>query len=407
MSHQSTTSRNRRHRPWEGAGAGALFMIAALCVLADQTCADAPTPFAASVLNYNPAPGQFVNSSTFNDPARALGPPVGGGTLSPNLSSLVTLGGFGGSITLGFASPIVNLPPSPTNRLGLDVIVFGNAIYSAGNPNRRFAEAATVEVSFDTNDNGLADDAWYLIPGSHLPATPNAWPLVRSTQVWDADTDDTTYPPASPMFVPPSAPSPPQTFITNAFRLTTPFESALLLNPNGPDATHEGVYGYADCTPTLRLGDTNADNVIDDPSIIPTDFYTVPDDPLLVGISHGSGGGDAIDLAHAVDPATGLAVPLIAIHFVRITTAVNFLAGPLGEVSAEIDAVGRVVPPRVGDFNRDREVDLTDLLSFLDAWLSVLGGPALASPADMTLDDFVDLTDLLAFLQPWLSELGS
>ena len=67
----------------------------------------------------------------------------------------------------------------------------------------------------------------------------------------------------------------------------------------------EGVFGYADLSPTLQLGDLDADNVVDDPNADPNDFYTRPDDPLRVGITMGAGGGDAFDIGWAIDAADG------------------------------------------------------------------------------------------------------
>lgn len=386
--------------------------VALTALITSPVLAGPPSPFATVVHDFTPAPGQFVNSPVFNNPARALGPPSGGGTLTPDLSSLVSLGGFGGSITLGFATPIPNLAPSPTNPHGLDLIIFGNAVYAAGSPTRRFAEAATIEVSLDANNNGLPDDPWLVIPGSHLPhPSSGAFPLARTLKTWDADTADPTFPPADPNWLPPGAPVPPASFTTSAYRLPALFEVSLLVHPGGPSATHEVAFGYADCTPTLRLGDLNADNTIDDPTIPADSFYTVPDDPFTVGVSPRSGGGDAIDLAWAVDPTTGSPANLAQVHFVRITTAVDFLAGPLGELSAEIDAVARVIPPRLSDFNRDRTVDLLDLLNFLSAWTTELGSTtepqAAFAPADVTLDRVVDLLDLLTFLQAWVTDLGT
>ncbi len=62
---------------------------------------------------------------------------------------------------------------------------------------------------------------------------------------------------------------------------------------------------------------------------------------------------------------------------------------------------------REGDTNRDNAIDLTDLLTFLDGWLSALGTVSPTSPGDYNADGTVDLTDLLAFLNPWLAGLGT
>lgn len=353
----------------------ALFALAALpCAAGD---------FADSVAGYFPAPGQFINSALFNDPTRALGPPVGGGTISPDNSKLVSLGGFGGSITLRYSPP---LPDHPCNPYGLDLIVFGNTSWVSGNPNRRFAEAGTIEVSRDWNNNGLPDDPWYVIRGSHLPATPNA---ALQSQLWD-NSAGTATPPANLSWYPgaPAFPAWPSSYATTTFRLPALFEAMVIVNPNGTAATTEGYHGYADCTPTLLLGDTDSDNLVDAPGLTPGEFFTTPDNPFAVGISPGSGGGDAVDLAWAVDPATGEPARLDRADFVRVSTGVNFLAGVLGELSVEISAAAKVRPnPALFDLTGDSIPDPEDLY----AWHSVaptrrdLTGEGLIDPADANL----------------------
>jgi len=86
----------------------------------------ADSPFATEVIEFSPAPGQHANHAMFNDPARALGAPVGGGTVAANHSSVVSLGGFGGTIVLSFDHTVMD---EAANPLGLDAIVFGNAFW--------------------------------------------------------------------------------------------------------------------------------------------------------------------------------------------------------------------------------------------------------------------------------------
>ncbi len=298
--------------------------------------------FATRVLDYDPAPGQFVRHPAFSDPASALGPPVGGGTLDGDDTKVVTLGGFGGSITLGFDRRVMD---DPKNPMGLDFIVFGNAFWVGGDPSRRWAEPATVEISLDANGNGIPDDPWFVIPGSHLalpPAVHLDW------QTWDDDIADPTWPPHQASWLPFGASG---TWTTWAYRPPPAvFEgsSPVLDNPNGPWATVEGVWGYADLSPTLVLGDMNGDNAVDDPAVTAERFYTVPDDPFEVGVTPGSGGGDAFDIAWAVDPATGQPAMLPGFDFIRITTACNVVRAPFGESSAEIGGVAIVRPAASG-----------------------------------------------------------
>lgn len=321
--------------------------ICALCVWVVNS-ASAPAAaqeaswFAARVLDYSPAPGQFVRHPALSDPARALGPPIGGGTLDGDDTKVVTLGGFGGSITLGFDRRVMN---DPKNPMGLDFIVFGNAFWVGGDPNRRWAEAATVEISLDANGNGIPDDPWFVMPGSHLALPPAAH---LDWQTWDDDVADPTWPPHHSSWLPFGASG---TWTTWAYRPPPAvFEGAspVLDNPNGPWATEEGAWGYADLSPTLVLGDLTGNNVIDDPTITPERFYTIPDDPFEVGVTPGSGGGDAFDIAWAVDPATGLPAMLPGFDFIRITTACNVVRPPFGESSAEIGGVAIVRPAANG-----------------------------------------------------------
>jgi hypothetical protein len=316
----------------------------------------------------------------------------------------VTLGGFGGSITLGFDARVID---DPANPLGLDAIVFGNSIWAGGNPNRRFAECAVIEISRDTNGNGLADDAWFLVPGSHLASPPT--PEQVYTQRWDDDFGDGEFPPPGPTWVPLGKSG---EWTTTGYRLPqSPFASGvggIVVNPNGTGAEVEGVWGYADTSPTLVLGDTDADNVVDIPApgIDPWEFYTLPDDPRVVGVGPGfgtpggrGGGGDAFDIAWAIDPVTGAPAGLDGFDFVRITSGVVRFETLLGETSAEIGGVADVRPIgvfRPGDFNRDSVVNSQDLFDFLVAFF--------AGEADFNADGVTTSQDFFDFLVAFFKE---
>jgi hypothetical protein len=358
----------------------------------------ADSPFGVTVWAYTPAPGQFVNSALFNDPCRALGAPVGGGTLAPDNSKIVSLGGFSGSITLGFARPVVN---DPRNRLGLDAIVFGNAHYVAGNPNRRWAEAAVVEISRDVNGNGVPDDPWYLIPGSHITAAP----APAFSQTWDDNAADPTFPPSNPLWVPPGRSG---QWTTSGFRLpAVPFEAGpVLVNPNGPGAVTEGAWGYADCTPVLALGDTDGDNIVDDASITPEAFYTLPDDPMRVGVTTwvdgGGGGGDAFAIDWAVDPVTLAPAGLEAFDFLRVTTGVAYVHPLLGEVSTEISGVADARPPLLADWNADGLVNSTDVALYINDWFAAQVTGSIV--ADIDGNGVVNSTDVSAIVNAYFEE---
>ena len=75
----------------------------------------------------------------------------------------------------------------------------------------------------------------------------------------------------------------------------------------------------------------------------PVEFYTNPDNPYIVGTDEGSCGGDAFDIAWALDPVTGKhPEDLQYFQYIKITTGVDHYSPTLGEVSTEVDAVADV-----------------------------------------------------------------
>ncbi len=350
-----------------------------LTIIAAASAAE-PNPFAAYVLEYAPAPGQFVNDPAFSNPAAALGPPAGMGLVDGNNESVVTLGGFGGYIVLGFAQTIMD---HPLNPMGLDAIVFGNAFW-VGNANRHWAECATIEISLDVNGNGLPDDPWYLIPGSHI-SDPSAQFV---EMVWDADL-------LNPALIPPGRAD---TWTTSGYLLPgDPFSALVVVNPGVGGV--EGIWGYAEFTPTLILGDLSGDNFVDDPFLTPEEFYRRPDDPFTVGITPGSGGGDAFDIAWAIDPKSGEPASLPGFDFIRLTTAVQGAFTGIGEKSAEIDAVAMVRPDPFGDLDGDGDIDLTDASEFQICFGESTKHAAECHRADRQPDGQVDWQDVGPFVE--------
>jgi len=104
------------------------------------------------VFEYKPAPGQFVNllpGYEQGDDAASMADKC---LKSLQSGNLITLGGFGGYITAGFNTTVLN-------QDGPDFRIDGNAY--GGN-----AEPGVVWVSADTNGNRIPDDPWYEIWGS-------------------------------------------------------------------------------------------------------------------------------------------------------------------------------------------------------------------------------------------------
>lgn len=393
------------------AGLGAIRRRRRVVVVLGAVSATAgASDFATAVLDYTPAPGQFINAQGaegiwFNDPAKALGAPVGGGTRAANNAKVVTLGGFGGSITLAFDRTVLD---DPCNPMGLDAIVHGNAVWVGEDPTRRWAEPAVIEVSRDLNGNGVADDRWWVIRGSSLDALPAvAW----RTQGWDGSAGTTT-PPSITAWYPsaPHFPGWPGMYETGAFELPAQFNPSVIVNPGGADATAEAHWGYGDMSPTMLLGDMTGalgdagENLLSDPEdlpgIDPALFYTVPDDPMEVGVTPGSGGGDAFDIASAVDPETGAPAGLDGFDFIRISTGVD-VVGALGEKSSEIGGIARVrsLRPIPGDADGDGAVTFADLNVVLSQFN--MSGPTEDLAGDLDCSGTVGFGDLNEVLSHW------
>lgn len=130
-----------------------------------------PSAYITSVLEYRPAPGQFVNQlpqynegDTQDDMNRKVLESIGN-----NNKGTVSLGGYGGYVVVGFDHTI-------ENRAGLrDFRILGNAFVNPGNGGS--CEPGIVMVAYDKNNNGKPDaDEWFEIAGScHNGITENDW----------------------------------------------------------------------------------------------------------------------------------------------------------------------------------------------------------------------------------------
>lgn len=113
------------------------------------------SPFITKVFEYKPAPGQFVNKlpkyEAGDSPeimAKKALDAIGGDN-----KGVISLGGFGGYVVVGFDHTIENKPNAR------DFQVLGNAFEGSSEP-------GIVMVSVDKNKNGKPDDEWYELAGS-------------------------------------------------------------------------------------------------------------------------------------------------------------------------------------------------------------------------------------------------
>lgn len=253
--------------------------------------------YPSEVTSYFQAPGQYIDNYLIaNNIEKLLGPPKGGGTYSPDNSSIASLGEAGGNIVVKFEPPILN---HPDNIGGYDFIVFGNSFWSGG-PSYPQAEPGFIEVMQDTNQNNLPDDTWYIL----MPSDKKQF--IEKVNITYSET-------------------------VRTWKSKAGFNYKIAL---------------CEVTPTLKLGDMsgadgNNDNKLDNtedlPDIDPVYFYTTPDTPGDLKIDPGSGGGDAFDISWALDINNLETVTLAEISWIKITT------GKLADgASTEIDAITRV-----------------------------------------------------------------
>ena len=113
------------------------------------------TTSVTKVLEYVPAPGQFVNASLPKYEAGDTDESIRAKAESTMKagSSFIGLGAYGGYVVVGFDKPIVNVPCEYDFK-------------TAGNAYVNNAECGIIMVSQDKNGNGLPDDEWYELAGS-------------------------------------------------------------------------------------------------------------------------------------------------------------------------------------------------------------------------------------------------
>lgn len=136
------------------------------------------TPYITRVLDFMPAVGQFTNEfppCEVGDTQETINAKVLL-AIGHNKKGMISLGGFGGYVTVGFDHTIENVAGKRDFR------VLGNAFYAdrafaANTPDGGSCEAGVIRVAYDANKNGKPDaDEWYEIAGSaHQDPTQEPW----------------------------------------------------------------------------------------------------------------------------------------------------------------------------------------------------------------------------------------
>jgi len=295
-----------------------LFIISVLMFLSGRMEAQ----FVSKVLDYLPAPGQHTNSDFIGTPSAA-------NSLVGTNKGMVSLGAFGGSITVYFAQGIQN---DPTNPYGVDFTIYGN-------PTMTWSEPGIIQVMKDENHNGIPDETWYEIAGSeHFWNTTvssyevtyqNSGLTVASDIHWTDNLGGSGIIPENSFHQQPYYPKVdlfPNVATDKYVLKGTKINGLIDLSNPGEVISYHKAFGYADNTPVLSLTEK------------------LPDNPYTSAIE--GSGGDAIDISWAVDQDKK-PVKLDEIHFIRIYTGMNELAGWLGEISTEITGIRDVEPATV------------------------------------------------------------
>ena len=117
-----------------------------------------------------------------------------------------------------------------------------------------------------------------------------------------------------------------------------------------------------------------------------------------VGISAGSGGGDAFDIAWAIDAQTGTPAPLTSFDFIRITTPTDVVLPLFFEKSTEVDAVADVAPSPFGDCDQDGDIDMLDEACLLQCFGQSVVPDSVCTLMDDDGNEIVDMADVAAFV---------
>lgn len=281
------------------------------------------TPYITRVIEYMPAPGQFVNSlpeyeegDTQEDMNRKVLEAIGNGN-----GGMISLGGYGGYVIVGFDHRI-------ENKEGLrDFRVLGNA-FSNGTGGGSY-EPGIIQVALDEDADGVADQ-WFEIAGSAHQGYSETW--YETAQ--DAGNDINFYSDYRITYYAPD--EEPEGEESQYIRWTDNLGAEGYISKN---IYHTQVY-YPQWVPEDSLtfnGSRLPQNGIKQSET--SDYYLLY--PFTFGYADNAPNTDdesAIDIDWATD-SDGNPANLPGIDLIRIYTGVNQMNGWIGECSTEIMGV--------------------------------------------------------------------
>ena len=319
--------------------------------------------YISEVLEYVPAPGQFINTTPWGDsdsPASIIG----------GVNGTLSLGAFGGYVIFKFENPVEN---DSDNPYGIDFTIFGNYAGSVSEP-------ATVYIMKDENQNGIADDTWYKLAGSdsYFSSTINDYSVTYTNPKTETANDiywTDNYGGSGAVY-------------TNIYH-TQPYYPDESMFPDISEdeytLTGEKIVGRMDkSTPSFIKSKKRAFGYADN-NPKGQEPYTIPDNPYTA--ENENSGGDAFDISWAVD-SEGNYIEIDEIDFVKVQNSMLEDAGWLGEVSKEILGAIDVEPNTTIDGNIDLLVikDLADTIPASDYQLEVYTFKSGRIKEDMEID---------------------
>lgn len=374
-------------------------------------------PWLTRVYEYRPAPGQFINTL----PLARVGEPVDSvlarcrasicgridtttqifqGQVITRIDtvwaeSLISLGGYGGYVIVGFDHPVVNMHT-------WDFDIQGNAFYSDMMVSGGSCEPGIVMVGVDADGDGVPSDGdkWYELAGSEYshPKTQHDYTITyyrpdenkpKTPSATDHSLIDTTYIRWTSNDVNPDS--------TSGYMSRNSFH----MQPYWP-LWLQGEETLTFSGSKVRCNAVDIGGNDGNPYFVQFCFPwgyvdNLPNHPSRQPGVDGYNPGFKIDWA--VDEQ-GRHVNLTHIDFIKVYNAVNQYCGWIGETSTEVAAgidyhPDAVMPPVItGDVNGDGEVSVSDINSVIDV---ILGGATLPS-ADVNGDGEVGVSDVNALI---------
>jgi len=125
--------------------------------------------YLSQVLDYMPAPGQFVNELPLYETGDTKEKMIRKAEESiKSNKGMITLGGFGGYVVFGFDHTVVNVPGKRDFRVN-------------GNTFTESSEPGVIMVAYDKNKNGKPDEnEWYEIAGSEYEKSTKGYQITYS-----------------------------------------------------------------------------------------------------------------------------------------------------------------------------------------------------------------------------------